>query len=141
LLYRLSGDKTTFHADPVAAARAGFPRPILHGLCTYGIVAKAVIDLMAGGEAGRLRRYLARFSGVVFPGDTLAVSLWRRDGDVDVAVDSDSGTPALCARRGWTAERQAEAPLRRRLYSRAATCSAWCCPEPNPPAKTQARFR
>ncbi|MEV5506861.1 MaoC/PaaZ C-terminal domain-containing protein [Streptomyces orinoci] len=77
LLYRLSGDFNPLHADPEFARRAGFDRPILHGLCTYGIALKAVVDGLLGGEAGRVRSYSTRFTGVVFPGERLRVRMWR----------------------------------------------------------------
>lgn len=78
LLYRMvSGDRNPLHADPGFAAFAGFERPILHGLCTYGIVAKAVVDHALDGEPGRLQSYSARFSGHVFPGETLVTSIWK----------------------------------------------------------------
>ncbi len=76
LLYRLSGDKNPLHADPAFAALGGFDRPILHGLCTYGIVCKAAVDAVLGGDPGRARRYRARFAGVVFPGETVVTRMW-----------------------------------------------------------------
>jgi acyl dehydratase len=80
LLYRMaSGDKNPLHADPAFAALAGFDRPILHGLCTYGIVAKAVVDVALAGDAGAVAGYDARFSGHVFPGETLVTSIWEGD--------------------------------------------------------------
>jgi acyl dehydratase len=77
LLYRLSGDWNPLHADPDFARRAGFDRPILHGLCSYGMVLKAVVDNELAGDVARVRGYAARFTGVVLPGETLRVSLWR----------------------------------------------------------------
>lgn len=68
LLYRLSGDWNPLHADPEFAKPAGFERPILHGLCTYGVTLKAVVDTLLGGDVGRVRSYTARFAGVVYPG-------------------------------------------------------------------------
>jgi acyl dehydratase len=80
LLYRMaSGDKNPLHADPGFAAFAGFDRPILHGLCTYGIVCKAVVDQALGGRPGAVGAFRARFSGVVFPGETLVTSIWEED--------------------------------------------------------------
>jgi acyl dehydratase len=79
LLYRLCGDKNPLHADPEAAAHLGFERPILHGLATYGIVCRAVVDELLGGDVARVARYGARFSGIVFPGDTLVVRAWSLD--------------------------------------------------------------
>ncbi|MET7615444.1 MaoC/PaaZ C-terminal domain-containing protein [Streptomyces sp. NPDC005408] len=86
LLYRLSGDYNPLHADPEFAARAGFDRPILHGLCSYGMTLKAVVDTVLGGDVGRVRSYTTRFAGVVFPGETLRIRMWADEGRVQVAV-------------------------------------------------------
>lgn len=86
LLYRLSGDRNPLHADPEFARKAGFDRPILHGLCTYGMTLKAVADTLLGGEVARIRSYRTRFAGVVFPGETLRIRMWTGDGHVRVAV-------------------------------------------------------
>lgn len=83
LLYRLSGDWNPLHADPGFAKLAGFERPILHGLCTYGMTLKAVVDTLLGGDVTRVRSYAARFAGVVYPGETLRIRVWRGDGDGD----------------------------------------------------------
>jgi acyl dehydratase len=80
LLYRLSGDKNPLHADPAFAAFGGFDRPILHGLCTYGIVCKAVVDGVLDGDVTAVSRYEARFTGVVFPGETIVTRVWEEDG-------------------------------------------------------------
>ncbi|MEU7379822.1 MULTISPECIES: MaoC/PaaZ C-terminal domain-containing protein [unclassified Streptomyces] len=88
LLYRLSGDYNPLHADPEFAERAGFDRPILHGLCTYGMTLKAVVDTLLGGDVTRVRSWSTRFAGVVYPGETLRVRMWRRDGGVRVAVSA-----------------------------------------------------
>jgi len=80
LWYRLCGDRNPLHIDPAFARRAGFPRPILHGLCTYAIVAKAAIDTELDGDPNRLGTFSARFAGVVFPGETLRTRIWREDG-------------------------------------------------------------
>jgi len=77
LWYRLCGDRNPLHVDPEFAARAGFPRPIMHGLCTYGIVAKAVVDALLDADPGRVAGYDARFAGVVYPGETLRTRVWR----------------------------------------------------------------
>ncbi len=77
LIYRLSGDMNPVHADPAVAARAGFPRPILHGLCTYGIAGRAVVATACGGDPARLRELHVRFSAPVFPGETIRVELWE----------------------------------------------------------------
>ncbi|MFS4094578.1 MaoC/PaaZ C-terminal domain-containing protein [Streptomyces sp. AF1A] len=86
LLYRLSGDYNPLHADPEFAKRAGFDRPILHGLCTYGMTLKAVVDTLLGGDVGRVRSYTTRFAGVVYPGETLRIRMWQEQGRVRVAV-------------------------------------------------------
>jgi acyl dehydratase len=80
LLYRLSGDYNPLHADPDFAARAGFDRPILHGLCTYGMAARAVLDKVLGFDAARLRRIAVRFTAPVWPGETVRYELWREGG-------------------------------------------------------------
>ncbi|MFE5033119.1 MaoC/PaaZ C-terminal domain-containing protein [Streptomyces sp. NPDC056683] len=88
LLYRLSGDYNPLHADPEFAKLAGFDRPILHGLCTYGMTLKAVVDTLLGGDVSRVRSYTTRFAGVVYPGETLRIRMWRGDGRVRVAVSA-----------------------------------------------------
>ncbi len=77
LIYRLSGDRNPLHSDPWFAALAGFPRPILHGLCTYGVAGRALVADLGGGDATRIATISARFSSPVFPGDTLSTSIWR----------------------------------------------------------------
>jgi acyl dehydratase len=79
LLYRLCGDRNPLHSDPAFALAAGFPRPILHGLCTYGIVCKAVIDAVLDGDVTRVAGYCVKFAGVVFPGETLRTQVWQED--------------------------------------------------------------
>lgn len=80
LLYRLNADRNPLHADPEYARASGFPRPILHGLCTYGIAGAAVLRHVLGYDAARLRSLECRFTGVVYPGDTVTVSLWDGPG-------------------------------------------------------------
>lgn len=78
LLYRLSGDRNPLHSDPwFAQTLAGFPKPILHGLCTYGFAGRALLGELAGGDASKLTAVAARFSSPVFPGETLTTSIWR----------------------------------------------------------------
>jgi acyl dehydratase len=81
LLYRLSGDRNPLHADPKFAARGGFSRPILHGLCTYGFTGRALLHTLCGSDPARFGSMSGRFSRPVLPGDTLVVSIWREDGD------------------------------------------------------------
>lgn len=76
LLYRLSGDRNPLHSDPAFAARAGFDRPILHGLCTYGVVHRALLGELCKGEASRFRSMYARFSRPVLPGERLHTAIW-----------------------------------------------------------------
>ena len=79
-IYRLSGDYNPLHLDPQAAKRGGFDRPILHGLCTYGFATRAIVNQLLGGEVSRLKEFSARFSDVVYPGDTLTTEGWKADG-------------------------------------------------------------
>jgi len=97
LLYRLSGDKNPLHADPEFAKMGGFDRPILHGLCSYGIVCKAVVDAALDGDVSRVASYRARFAGVVFPGETLVTSVWKEADDtlVVAAQTKERGTPVI----------------------------------------------
>ncbi len=80
LIYRLSGDYNPLHADPDFAAAAGFPRPILHGLCTYGIAGFAVVETMLDHDADQIENIDVRFSSPVFPGENITTEMWR-DGD------------------------------------------------------------
>jgi acyl dehydratase len=82
LLYRLCGDRNPLHASPAFAEAAGFPAPILHGLCTYGIVLRELTDGLLDGDAARVGGFSARFAGVVFPGETIRVQGWREDGRI-----------------------------------------------------------
>jgi acyl dehydratase len=77
LLYRLSGDLNPLHADPSVAARAGFARPILHGLATYGMACHGVLKAFCGYDPARLKSLRARLSSPVFPGETLRLEAWR----------------------------------------------------------------
>ncbi|MCX5378606.1 MaoC/PaaZ C-terminal domain-containing protein [Streptomyces sp. NBC_00091] len=86
LLYRLSGDWNPLHADPEFAKLAGFDKPILHGLCSYGMTLKAVVDTVLGGDVSRVRAYRTRFAGIVFPGETLRIRMWQETGRVLVSV-------------------------------------------------------
>ena len=97
LLYRISsGDKNPLHADPGFAGFAGYERPILHGLCTYGIVAKAVVDTVLKGQPGDIASYRSRFSGHVFPGETIVSRIWD-EGDriLVVAETQERGLPVI----------------------------------------------
>jgi acyl dehydratase len=77
LIYRLSGDRNPLHSDPKFAALAGFDRPILHGLCTYGFTGRALLHELCDSDPARFRSMEGRFSSPVFPGEDLTVQLWR----------------------------------------------------------------
>lgn len=76
LLYRLNGDRNPLHSSPEVARRVGFERPILHGLCTYGIAGRVALHERLGGEPERFKAFTARFARPVLPGDVLSVGLW-----------------------------------------------------------------
>ena len=105
LLYRLSGDRNPLHSDPKFAALAGFPRPILHGLCTYGFTGRALLHALCGGDPARFRSMSGRFSSPVFPGEALTVRIWDAgDGTAafqtlgpDGRVVLDAGSAAYAA--------------------------------------------
>ena len=90
LLYRLNGDRNPLHSDPAFAARAGFDRPILHGLCTYGFTGRALLHAVAGSDPARFGSMAGRFSRPVFPGDTLTVHLWHLDDGVTVLFRTEN---------------------------------------------------
>jgi len=77
LYYRLNGDDNPIHSDPAVATRAGFPRPILHGLCTLGIVCHALLATLADYDAARLTALDLRFSAPIFPGETIRTEIWK----------------------------------------------------------------
>jgi acyl dehydratase len=78
LIYRLSGDTNPVHADPAVARAAGFDRPILHGLCSFGVSGVALLKTLAGWNPARLKEIGCRFSAPVYPGETLRVRMWQR---------------------------------------------------------------
>lgn len=106
LLYRLTGDPNPLHADPQVARAAGFDMPILHGMCTYGISCRAILDAWCGNDPAMIRHHEARFSAPVYPGETLVVEMWRIDEAVAFRVRSkergivvvDNGRSILGAR-------------------------------------------
>lgn len=77
LIYRLSGDYNPLHADPKVAVAAGFERPILHGLCTFGVAGRAILRSCCGNDPNRLKSMQTRFSAPVFPGEVIRTELWR----------------------------------------------------------------
>jgi acyl dehydratase len=102
LLYRISGDTNPLHADPEFATAVGFPQgPILHGLCTYGIVGRAILKHAAGGDPLRLRTFSAQFRKPVWPGDTLVTQGWNlADGKVAVLATA-KGRPDPVLTNAW----------------------------------------
>ena len=95
LLYRLSGDRNPLHSDPAFAARAGFERPILHGLCTYGITGRALLHAVGDSDPARFRAMSGRFSGPVLPGDSLTVSIWVDGPEAWFRTTRDDGTVVI----------------------------------------------
>ena len=95
LLYRLSGDRNPLHSDPAFAARAGFPRPILHGMATYGMCCRALVAAACDGDPDRLRAMSGRFSRPVFPGDQLTITIWRDPGGGLFQATTGDGTVVL----------------------------------------------
>jgi acyl dehydratase len=81
LIYRLSGDVNPLHAEPAFAKAAGFPRPILHGLATFGVAGRALLKSLCGYDPARLTAMAGRFSAPVYPGETIRTEIWR-DGKV-----------------------------------------------------------
>lgn len=87
LIYRLSGDYNPLHVDPKTAQAAGFPRPILHGLCSFGMAGRAILKACCDNDPARLAAMQVRFSAPVFPGETLRTEIWR-----------DGATISFCTR-------------------------------------------
>jgi acyl dehydratase len=81
LIYRWNADMNPLHSDPAVAAKAGFPRPILHGLATFGVAGHAILKTMCGYDPARFKSIAGRFSSPVYPGETIRTEMWR-DGPV-----------------------------------------------------------
>ena len=97
LLYRLSGDRNPLHSDPVFAKRAGFERPILHGLCTYGFTGRALLHTLCGSDPVRFGAMHGRFSRPTYPGDTLTISIWSDEEGVRFRTDNQRGETVIDA--------------------------------------------
>jgi acyl dehydratase len=96
LVYRLSGDRNPLHADPEFAKLAGFDRPILHGLCTYGFTGRALLHGLCDSDPARFTSMEGRFSAPVFPGDELTVSMWRTaDGEAVFTTRTQNGQAVI----------------------------------------------
>lgn len=89
LIYRLNGDDNPLHSSPAVAAKAGFPRPILHGLCTLGVVTHALLRGLAGYRAAAFKSLDLRFSAPVFPGETIRTEMWTSGAFRARAVERD----------------------------------------------------
>jgi len=100
LIYRLSGDYNPLHAGPQVAAKASFDRPILQGLCTFGMAARAKLECLLGHVTGRLRRLAALFTAPVFPGERLRFELWRTSASAYSLRASVDARKALLLDRG-----------------------------------------
>jgi acyl dehydratase len=96
LIYRLSGDMNPLHADPDFAKMGGFDRPILHGLCTFGYAGLAVLQAYCDGDPARMKSFEVRFSGVVFPGETITTDMWQVEpGKVVLTAKTERGEAVL----------------------------------------------
>ena len=95
LLYRLNGDANPLHSDYALAAKAGFPRPILHGMCTYGITGRILVERCCDGQPERLYAMNARFTKPVLPGDSLTVQAWREGDLVHFRTLGADGAPVI----------------------------------------------
>jgi len=96
LLYRLSGDRNPLHCDPAFAALAGFPKPILHGLCTYGFTGRALLHTLCGSDPARFTGMNVRFTRPVMPGDALTVRMWEEgSGEALFQTVTQDGTTVI----------------------------------------------
>jgi acyl dehydratase len=95
LLYRLSGDRNPLHSDPTFARRAGFDRPILHGMCTFGVAGRLLVNEVCGGDATRVRSMGGRFSKPVLPGETLTLRAWVDGSSTRYVVENQDGVVVL----------------------------------------------
>jgi acyl dehydratase len=100
LIYRLSGDRNPLHSDPKFAEMGGFPKPILHGLCTYGFTGRALLSSLCDNDPARFTSMAGRFSSPVFPGESLTVEIWRTgDGAASFHTLGEDGRVVLDAGR------------------------------------------
>ncbi len=92
MIYRLSGDRNPLHIDPAFAKMAGYDKPILHGLCTYGHVGRAVLSEYCDNDPARMTGLEVRFKGVVFPGDSITTEMWDEgDGRIVLQAKTQRG--------------------------------------------------
>jgi acyl dehydratase len=96
LTYRLSGDRNPLHSDPEFAKLGGFPRPILHGLCTFGFTGRALLHTLAGSDDRHFTGMDARFARPVFPGQALTVKIWKTGpGEAVYVTENDTGETVI----------------------------------------------
>ena len=95
LTYRLSGDRNPLHSDPKFAELAGFPKPILHGLCTYGFTGRALLHTLCDSDPARFRSIEGRFSSPVFPGESLTINMWVDGNEAVFQTTGDDGRVVL----------------------------------------------
>ncbi len=99
-IYRLSGDRNPIHIDPDFAKMAGFDKPFMHGLCTYGIVGRAILGTLCGGDPARFKSFEARFADQVYFGDTIVTKMWKTgDGEAIVQAETQKGNVVLSQAR------------------------------------------
>ena len=99
-IYRLSGDRNPIHIDPDFAKMAGFEKPFVHGLCTYGFVGRAILKALCGGDPARFLHFEARFADQVYFGDTIVTKVWKvGDGEAIVQAESQKGNVVLSQAR------------------------------------------
>lgn len=95
LIYRLSGDRNPLHSDPQFAAMAGFDRPIIHGLCTYGFTGRALLQALCGSDPARFRSMEGRFTKPAWPGDTLTTKMWVESASAIFRTETQRGEVVL----------------------------------------------
>lgn len=99
-IYRLSGDRNPIHIDPDFAKMAGFERPFMHGLCTYGFVGRAILGALCEGDPARFKSFEARFAELVHFGDKVITKMWRvGDGEAIVQAETQKGNVVLSQAR------------------------------------------
>ncbi len=94
-LYRLNGDRARYHSDPASAQAAGFDRPLLHGLCSYGFAGRGLIEVLCDGDPARFGSMTGRFSAPVFPGDTLVSKMWLDGGGAVFRTENQDGVAVI----------------------------------------------
>ncbi len=101
LLYRLNGDLNPLHADPEIAQKAKFDQPILHGLCTYGYVGRAVLHSVCDGDPMRFKALEGQFRKPVWPGDTIITEGWKEEGRVILRASTKERPEDYCFTNAW----------------------------------------